>query len=270
MKQLVLILICSLALMDVLAQHDRHETSLSLTFGGSIPVGPFSSTKLLDNSAGYAKPGEAVNLSLTHHLTRELAVMATLYGQRNAINTSLLARQYASLAIPFYYNGNGPNYYPNYSFDKKNWELASFLLGIDASLVNLPESKWSLRAKALIGFAYVQLPKVNGNSKTDTPYLIIKQQSATAFGAAFNFGIGAEYRCSNKWALLFNVEYFGTSTITFKNVGEFIAATNGGLNVPGFYDLSNSRLPIQALEAVSNNKQSIGTLNLQIGIGLKL
>lgn len=269
-KKLFLNLIGVCPLIAAYSQVDHSKNCLSISTGSSIPIGNFGSTSTSNKYAGYAKIGEAVNLTIAHKLKRKIALVGTLYGQRNALNTALLAKQYEKVAIPFYYNGNGPNYYPNWSFDKKSWYIGSLLLGLNTELLNTQGGKLSVTAKALAGLAYVQLPELNGNSKTDTSFLVIKQSSATTFAMAYQLGIGINYKCSNKWMLLANMEYFGTNTITFKNITEFIAATSGGLTVPGYYSLSNSRMPLQALSHTGYIRQPIGTINVCVGISLRL
>jgi hypothetical protein len=270
MKKMLLSLIGLCGLVVAYSQVDYNKNSLSFSLGSSIPIGNFGSTSTSNKYAGYAKIGEAVNLTIAHKLSRKIALVGTLYGQRNALNTALLAKQYEKVAIPFYYNGNGPNYYPNWSFNKKSWYIGSLLLGLNTELLNTQRGKLSVTAKVLAGLAYVQLPELNGNSKTDTSFLVIKQSSATSFAMAYQVGIGINYKCSNKWMLLANVEYFGTNTITFKNITEFIAATSGGLIVPGYYSVSNSRMPPQVLSQTGYIRQPIGTLNICVGIGLRL
>jgi len=212
--------------------------------------------------------GETVNFTILHKINKEIGLIAMLYGQRNGLNTNLIAQQFAETAIPFYYNGGGPNYYPNWTIDKKSWYLASFLLGISDELFIGSSGKLSFTAKALIGVADVQLPKLSASSKTDTSFATISQSSASALGLSYLAGVGLKYKWNKKLYFIFSIDYFGTTKISFKNVTETIAATNGGLNIPGMYSLSNSKLPPQGYTSTTTIQQPIGSIDANFGIAI--
>ena len=148
--------------------------------------------------------------------------------------------------------------------------MESLLLGLTSMFLLNPESKFSFTIKALVGIAHVHLPELNGTSKTDTSFVIVKQNSAPAFGVSYLADIRGNYDFSKNWCILLNISYFGISKITFKSITEMLAATNGGLIVPGIYSLSNSKLPQQILSNTSDYKQPIGVISLSFGIGLNL
>ena len=268
--QIFLFSICFAILQNSYSQTNNDKNVISLSIGLSLPVGSFASTDPSDKLAGYAKVGETINISILHKLNKNIGIVATLYGERNGLNTNLLAKQFAETAIPFYYNGGGPNYYPNWVIDKKSWYLESFLLGLNDEFFIKPSSKLSFTAKALIGIADVQLPKLNASSKTDTSFATITQNGASALGLSYLASVGVKYKWSKILYLIFGINYFGTAQISFKNVTETITATNGGLNVPGVYSFSNSKLPIEELISTNTNKQPIGSVNVNFGIEISL
>ena len=267
--QLVLFSICFAISQNSYSQTQNDKNLILLSIGTSLPVGSFSSTDPSNKFSGYAKVGETINLSVVHKINRNIGLVAMLYGQRNGLNTNLLARQFDETGIYFGNLGSGPNYYPNWMIDKKSWYLESFLLGITDEFIIKPNGKFSFNVKALIGVADVQLPKLNASGKTDTSFATITQNGASAIGLSYLVSIGLNYKWTKRLCLIFSTDYFGASQINFKNVTESITATNGGLAVPGIYSFSNSRLPPQQISSTSTNKQPIGSLNVSLGIGIK-
>jgi len=268
-RQIRLIFICIVISLWAHSQTDNHTNFLSFAIGTAVPVGQFSSTDNSSKLSGYAKVGETINFCLLHTLSKDFGLVATFYGQRNGINTNVLAEQYSKNRIPFYYGG-GFNTYPNWIFDKKSWYVESFLLGVSKYFLSNPESRLSLNLKTQIGIVYAQLPKLNGSSKTDTSFVVTSQNSQSTVGVSYLADIGANCRVSKKLSLLFSITYFGTTTLKFKYVTQTLAATNGGLNVPGVYSLANSRLPILAFSNSVANEQTIEVINLNFGVRLSL
>ena len=268
--QIFLFSICLALLQNSYSQPNKDKNLITLSIGPSLPVGSFASTDPSNNLAGYAKVGEALNISIVHKLNKNIGLVAMLYGQRNGLSTNLLARQFGETGIYFENNGSGPNYYHNWVIDKKSWYLESFLLGITDEFFIKRDSKFSFAVKALIGVANVQLPKLNASSKTDTSFATITQNSASAIGLSYLASVGLNYKLTKRLCLIFSLDYFGVVQVNFKNVTETITATNGGLVVAGIYAFSNSAKFPQLIASTSSNKQPIGSLNANFGIGIKL
>jgi len=192
-----------------------------------------------------------------------------LYGQRNGLNTKELEQQ-LSTAGNFSFNGSYSNYDRNWVIDKKSWYVESLLVGVTEEFFKKPNSKFSFTARALVGIANVQMPKLNGSSKTDSSYAIITQNSASAFGFSYLGGVGVKYKWNKRFYLMFGADYFGTAAVDFKNITESVAATTGGLIVPNLYSLSNSRNVIYESSTIADNKQPVGSINVNVGIGVRL
>jgi len=235
---------------------------LSLSIGPSFPAGPFSSTNASDNSSGYAKTGEAVNLSFIHEIHNGFGLTALLLGQRNPLNTGALTRQLDGTG--FEVNGSS-RHYPNWTADKTSWFTGSLLVGITKKILLGPDSRFSVAARALVGAAHVQSPKISANSKSDTSYAILTQNSGSAFAFSYLTGVGLFYHLRKHLSLLFGADYFATTSASFKNSTATFATTTGGLNVPGVYSLSNSSQPIWAVTSTNTVKQPLGSINLHLG-----
>jgi hypothetical protein len=261
------------------AQTIPDKNTLSFSIGASLPVGNFSSTDPSNNLSGYAVPGLSANFSFNHKLNKQLGFTGMLYGQRNGINTGTLSDQLDksyffpiafSTGSPYFPSGDQGVYF-NWNIEKKYWYLESVMLGLREELLFKKNNKLSLVAKALIGAAYAQSPTLNGKSITDTSYSVFYQSGASAFGFSYILSTGMNYKLSDKLYLKLDAYYFGTSRLNFKKITQNIATTYGGLAVPGVYTLSNSYMPsIWESSTTEPNKQTFGTLNISVGIGLIL
>ncbi len=251
------------------AQSAGGKNSFSISLGTSVPVGSFSSTDPSNREAGYAKLGEMANLTYTYTFYKGLGLTAMLMGQRNGLNTDALGRQLTDAGIYFGFSGSSPNHYPGWKFDKKSWWTESAMLGLTREWTLAPKSGWTFTARALAGLAHAQMPSLNGSSSTDTSYATVTRNGASAYGLSYTAGIGMRYKLNRKCFLGLNADYFGTSALNFKNIIETAAATSGGLNVPGVYSLSNSRGIVQAVSyGTANNKQPLGAVHVNLGIGI--
>lgn len=246
-----------------------NNSTLSLSIGPSLPVGNYAKTDPANNLSGYSKAGESINISFGYKLNKGIGLEAMLYGERNGLNTKAFANQLSELGFFAFYGD--PRYYSNWTIDKKSWYAESLLLGVTRQwYIGKTNSRVSIVAKALGGLAYVQYPELSANSKSDTSYVIIRQNSASAFGASFLLSAGVEYKLSKNTGILFSCEYFGTTQISFQNIDESIAATNGGLRVPKIYSLSNSVSTPIAESYGDNSKQAISSINIKLGICFRL
>ncbi|HEX4374077.1 MAG TPA: hypothetical protein VHZ50_12305 [Puia sp.] len=272
MKNCFLVILISIfAVQCLYAQKDSSKNSLSFSIGPSIPVGSFAGTDFSKSSSGFAKIGEAVNFSFDHKLSEHLSFTVMWYGQRNGLNTKTFQTQLATNSAFFWdLSSSEPRRYPNWVVDKKSWYVGSLQIGITEEMPFSANSKISFIAKALIGGAYVQLPKLHAQSFSDTSYVVLQQNGASAFGLSYTIGAGLKYKLNKKFNLIFDADYFGTTQISFKNVTQTVAATNGGLNVPGIYSLSNSVGPPMDETQTGANKQSIGSVIVNFGIELRL
>lgn len=262
-KFLIIIIVFSYPNTNLFCQSSK--STLSLSIGPSFPLGNYAKTDPANNLSGYSKAGESINISFNYKLNNGVVFEAMLYGERNGLNTKAFANQFSEVGFFTFYGD--PRYYSNWTIDKKSWNVESLLLGVTRHwLIGKPNSRISILAKTLVGLANVQSPELNANSKTDTSYVILHQNNSSAIGTSFLLSAGAEYKLSKNLGILFSCEYYGTTQIFFKNLTEIIAATNGGLGVPEIYSLSNSVSTYIAESYADNNKQTISSININLGI----
>ncbi len=261
------------------SQNIQDQGYVSLSGGPSVPVGGYGNRNLSNNNAGFASFGDNINLSYSRLLHNRFGIAAELFGSLNPLNVKAMEnafsqQQFNESAI-FGSNGQSspppPNYvnYPYWEFQKKSWLSFSAFLGGYGEIPLTKKPNITLTAKALAGAVYLISPKLTGAGINDTSLIEINQAKASAFGFAYSLNGGIKYDFSKKFCLLFNIEYIGTTTITFKNVRETILIANGivipGLNlVPGNYD------SISVATAIGNEKQKISLLNFNLGVAFKL
>jgi hypothetical protein len=275
-KQTLLILGAFLLMLNVSAQKNNSKNLLTVSFGPSIPIGNYANTNLSNDDAGFAKTGETINICFEHKLNKHFGIAAMMYGQKNVINTAAMAQQFGQLQFMEPYAGPGQQpptttyvRYPDWSFDKNNYYLGSFLIGATNEFAIGKTDKLSFVAKAMIGAVNATSPQLKGQSITDTAGAFVNQNKVSGWGLSYLINAGLKYRLNNKWSLLFSTEYVGTNSIQFKNEteslinfkGSMIQTSNG--YVPGS---SGTTFGIESTTVTGH--QTFQSININLGIGL--
>ncbi len=260
-KLIILLLIIISAPYQLFAQSISGRNSLSLSLGTSIPVGDFSKTDGENIFSGYAKTGETVKLSFNYKLTKIIGLEAMVYGQRNALNIGEFEKQLGET----YFFQDGRNY-SNWEGEKKSWMTGSVLAGITGEYAIDHTNKISIKAKALAGLALVKSPNLEAESKSGNAFAAFRGEYGSAKGFSVLFGAGLNYKLNNRFSLFLNSEYFTTRKLSFKESKEAIIATDGGLVVPGLYNIQNSRNPPVSFGQIGTREQFISSINLNAGL----
>lgn len=254
MNKFLSITILCLCFSQIFGQNKTNE--LSLSFGPSFPLGDYSNTSLNNKFSGFAKTGQAISINYSRRLKNNLGLEAMLYGQRNPINTSAFANELSK-------SGG----FTNWTVNEKSWYATSLLLGISKELaISSGKNKISIKPNVLAGVAYAQSPSIKAESKMNDMYAKFTQSKSNGFGASILVGTLVSYQLSPVIGLSFHLEYLTTSKITFDNITSEFAATNGGLVIPGLYEISNSRNPPIYSQSNFSQKNSINALNTKLGI----
>ena len=118
---------------------------------------------------------------------------------------------------------------------------------------------FSFTAKIMAGVINVKFPYIKGSSFTDTTSTTVEQFGATTFVFAYSLSAGLKYQLSYRTYLLADAAFMATPKIV-KQISEGITIfRNSGP------DSSESILSV-----TGNEKQSISSLNLNLGIGFTL
>jgi hypothetical protein len=249
----------------------KKADGLNITIGPSLPIGKYAEKDAIKTSYGFAKAGEAVNISYVHLSNNKFGWSIALHGQKNPLNTKAYANAMSQLN---YYEGvfassspnpnppqGQPNKYGNWKFDKNSWSSGSILLGAYGQSVPAESNKFCLTAKVMMGAIYVSTPELNGKSTSDTVIAQLKRTGAKAFGLAYIVNGGVKFKLNDRIYFLTEVEYFGTSDIIFKNMQATFTSTHYSNGNP---TSANSQM------ATGNVKQTIASINLNIGIAIRL
>jgi hypothetical protein len=272
-KILLLFSLTTFQINFIFAQRIKDKGSISVSVGPALPVGKFSAKDITDNLAGFAKIGQSVSVSYSKLLSKNWGIAIDLRGQRNPLNTTALKNSLSTTKI---YQGilSGsifPNipppqasytFYPNWQFEKKAWLYGALLLGPTGQFVIDQSKKITLTTKAMLGAVYAKSPVLKGSSITDTATASIEQSKSSAFGFAYSFSGGVNYSLNKKVFLSAALTYAGTNQITFKEVTTTVTATKGSFASPGF-SVSQSII-------TADGKQPISSINLLLGVGIKL
>ncbi len=262
-KLTFLLVIIIITPFQLFAQYNSERSSLSISIGTSVPVGDFSKTDPNNTSAGYAKTGETLTLSFGYKLTKTIGLEAAVYGQRNALNTGEYEKQ---LGETYFFRDE--RNYSNWEVEKKRWMTGSVLAGVTGEYAIDQTNKISIKAKALAGFALVKSPDLKAESKSADAYAVFSGEYGSAKGISVLLGVGIQYKLNNRFSLFLNSDYFTTRKISFKDSKEAIIATDGGLIVPGLYNIENSRNAPLSFGQIGNREQTISSLNLNTGLRL--
>jgi hypothetical protein len=267
LKQSFLLAAMLLMLTDANAQFG----SLGLSIGPSFPVGSFGDDEVNNSSSGLAKTGLLLEIGYTHPVSKYFSLAMMLHGQLNGLNTEALENTFSKTRInntPFLFDGTTPpppptgTIYPNWKFSKSYWRTGSLLLG---GQVQLPLGSRGLYfiGKAMAGPTYVSSPKIEGSSITDTATAHVSQTSEHAVGLGYLIGGGVQYGVSKKLFITGRLDFFGTNKITFEDVTASVTTTKGNPSNPLGYTITQMQMTADA-------KQTISTVNLSVGIGLRL
>jgi hypothetical protein len=249
----------------------KKTSYLSFSIAPSFAIGKYAQKDATKSSSGFASAGESANISYDHLTNSRFGWSVALHGQRNPLNIKALANAMSQFGFyEGFYVSSSPNPVPpqsqatkygNWKFDNNSWWLGSLLLGGNVETRGEGSNKFSFTAKLMIGAVYASAPEIKGKSTSDTAIAQIKQTGATGFGFAYTINSGIKFKLNNRVYFLTQLEYFGTSNITFKDVQITFASAHYS---NGFPTSASSQT------ATGNAKQTIASVNLNVGIGINL
>jgi len=235
MKKIVFSLI---ALLTIVSQSYAQEKKgyIGISLGPSIPMGNLSSKDADNDAAGWANTGAIFDISFAYKLGGgNFGLTALLRGQANSTDAQALADEFA-------------NQYPgiNWTVESGGWGIGGLMFGGFGSFPLSDKSSFDTRA--MIGFLSASSPEltVTGTGPGGTAW--IKQGSTAASSFAYLLGAGFKFDVGRKLYLLTNIDYLGSNP-EFRNV-----ETTTSLGT----------------RERSSWSQSMGTLNLSIGLALKI
>lgn len=235
MKKTIIILMAVLAITTQgIAQNDKGYIGISL--GPSIPLGDLASKNFDNDAAGWADLGAIVDFSFAYKLGEgNFGITALLRGQSNPIDAQALANELA-------------NQLPGVSWtvESESWGIGGLLFG---GFGTFPVSdKAAFDIKAMIGFLNASSPELTFTASVPGAAIWVRQSSASATSFAYLLGAGFKFDIGERFYLLTNLDYLGSNP-EFSNVQTTTSEGSGTTNTWS---------------------QTMGTLNLSIGIALKI
>jgi hypothetical protein len=116
--------------------------------------------------------------------------------------------------------------------------------------------------KAMMGVIHVSAPKISGSSITDTAAAYVEQSGSKAFGFTYSLSGGLKYDNGKTVFFLLNLGYMGTNKVRFKDITASITTTKGVFGSPDYC--------VQKSVITGEGRQTIGAVNLLVGIGVRL
>jgi hypothetical protein len=178
------------------AQDDR-KGYVSWTPGLSIPVGDFGNKDLDNDNAGLAKLGFSSALTFAHTIGDHP------WGYAFSISIASYALDVEGLEKELEFVTGG-----NWSVKSDKWNPVGFYAG--AFRATPLGDKLFFDAKLLVGAVMVDFPTLNASTTGGSVKVVGKE---FALGLGYIIGGAFRYNVSEKFALMFHVDYNGTSSM---------------------------------------------------------
>lgn len=209
---------------------------IGISLGPSFPLGDLASKDPYNSASGWATTGAIFDISFAYKIGEgNFGVTALLRGQANPTD----AQKQADLL-----SNQSPDII--WTVDSDGWGIGGLMIG---GFGSFPISeKTSFDPRIMIGFLNAISPEITISGWRAGESAWIKQVSADAMSFAYLVGAGFKFDIGNKFYLLTNLDYLGSNP-EFSNVE--LKASDGS-------------------RTTGTWKQSMGTLNLSVGIALKI
>jgi hypothetical protein len=220
---------------SITAQDKKGYIGISL--GPSLPIGDFASKNFSNTNAGFATNGAIFDISFAYKLGKSnFGITGLIRGQANALDHQAMADELGNSL-------RGTNWTVE---SGGAWSLGGYFIG---GIGSFPVSeKVSFDTKAMIGIGISTIPEITITSSDNFGSYWTKQSSTTSSSLAYTLGVGFKFELGKSLYLLTNLDYLGSEP-EFQNID--------------IVDSDGDRTKF-------TYKQSIRTINLSIGIALKI
>lgn len=209
---------------------------IAISLSSSTPTGDFGSKDINNSSAGLAKTGTSFDISFAYKFGKSFGLSAMIRRQANPVDNQVLLDEL--------YKENPTVVW---TADSKDWMIGGLLFGGYGSFP-IGQGKTSFNARAMIGFLHASSPDITLTGVQVGTSAWVKLNSASATSFSYLFGAGFKFNVGSKVCLLLNLDYLGTSP-EFQNAK---TTTSKGTSHTHTF------------------KQSFGTINFGVGVGLRL
>lgn len=236
MKKSAFTLVALFAIISLGYSQDDSKGHIGISLGPSIPLGDLSSKDADNDAAGWANAGAILDISFAYKLGNgNFGVTGLLRGQFNPTDAQGLADELANQAGGVVW-----------TVESDGWGIGGLMFG---GFGSFPISeKASFDTRAMIGFLSASSPEftITGTGSGGTAW--VRQGSASSNSFAYLIGAGFKFDIGSKLYLLTNLDYLGSN--------------------PEFSDVTTTTS--DGFRETDTWSQNMGTLNLSVGIALKL
>lgn len=233
-KGILSLILLTLISLQIQAQDDKGFIGISV--GTSIPKDDFASKDANNEAAGWANTGAIFDISFAYKLGGgNFGITALLRGQANPTDAQAFADEFANQFAGV-----------NWTVESASWGMGGLMLGGFGSFP-ISESA-SFDTRAMIGFLSATSPEITVTGTVPGGTVWVKQGTKPASSFALLLGAGFKFDVGSRLHLLTNIDYLGSNP-EFRNVE---TTTSFGTRERSTFS------------------QSMGTLNLSIGLALKI
>jgi hypothetical protein len=223
------------------AQNTNSGWMTEISIGPSFPVGKYKSKDYKDSTAGLAKTGVGISISLGYRLSDRIAILFLGGGAQNKQDEDAKTKSWNENARP----GIRTEVHTN------SWEIGKLMLGGSVQIPISKSGKFFSASKILAGISKTAIPAYSGimyvNDAVNGQFSFGKISLPWTF--SFQFNTGFNLQVSNKIYVLTDFNYFSSHPVyhTQKNYTQ----NPGG--------------PFTPIDI----KYSLTSFNVQAGAGLK-
>jgi len=235
MKNIIFSLVALITI--VFQSHAQDEKGyIGISLGPSIPIGDLASKDADNEAAGWANTGAVFDISFAYKLGEgNFGITALLRGQANPTDAQGLADELASQVAGV-----------NWTVESDGWGIGGLMVG---GFGSFPISELtSFETRAMFGFLTAVSPELTVTGTLPGETIWVKQGSTSATSFAYLFGAGVKFGIGSNLYLLTNFDYLGSNP-EFTDVE--LTASDGSRDTDTW-------------------SQSMGTINLSVGIALKI
>ena len=256
-KIVFLLLLCNATMLY--GQEGKRRITLSVA--PAFPFGKWAEKDAPVESAGFASSGQSFHLRYSNDFSASWGWFLMLKGQRNQLNADKLSNYHNTHPFPIEGIVVGPGPAPpaevdieNWSFKKKNWMTATAMGGFYRII---PAGKRSVFLPELgLGLIYAKLPDFLGTAQEQNRNASLTRKGKHSVGLAYSVGLSARHSINTKYDIFSSLAYFGSSAVKFNDISTTRFYTNGTI--------------VSESVTITDHQQVFASLNLYIGVGIKL
>lgn len=200
MKKFILLSFILLGFLKVYAQTAVSRSSIGVVIGPSFPIGYFGNMDA-DKSGGLAKAGGFLAIDYVYKFSNHFGLIVSGQGRIHDVDNDALSVHGVPKEID-----------ESTSFSAGTWKIGAIMCGIYHTLPLTKSGKLNFELKIMGGYQRTSSPEIT--ARITMPGLEISQlhqQSIASNSFAYLFGVGLRHKLTQKLALKFTADYYGSN-----------------------------------------------------------